>query len=71
MAPRLVCRRRPAALRRFHSIPPARPPLPSHPTHHRCQVAALHAAIRDVCALACAVEADSDRFPQDWLFHVR
>lgn len=35
------------------------------------QVAALHAAIRDVCHLASEVEADADRFPEDWLFHYR
>ncbi|KAI7839952.1 hypothetical protein COHA_006346 [Chlorella ohadii] len=35
------------------------------------QVAALHAAIRDVCRLASDVEADADRFPADWLFHYR
>ncbi|PRW20199.1 formamidopyrimidine-DNA glycosylase isoform X2 [Chlorella sorokiniana] len=35
------------------------------------QVAALHAAIRDVCRLASEVEADADRFPLDWLFHYR
>ena len=36
-----------------------------------CQAAALHAAIRDVCRLASEVEADAERFPQDWLFHYR
>lgn len=34
-------------------------------------MAALHAAIRDVCQLASEVEADADRFPEDWLFHYR
>lgn len=35
------------------------------------QVAAVFSALREVTARACAVEADSSRFPQDWLFHVR
>ena len=35
------------------------------------QVAAVYTAIRDVCAAACAVDADSAQFPGDWLFHVR
>ncbi|PNW77244.1 hypothetical protein CHLRE_10g428433v5 [Chlamydomonas reinhardtii] len=34
-------------------------------------MAALHAAIREVVGLAVRVEADSDRFPRDWLFHYR
>jgi hypothetical protein len=50
--------------------------FPSLPTHHCLnhlspQVAALHAAISSVCQLACEVEADSSRFPPDWLFHYR
>lgn len=35
------------------------------------QVAALHRAIKDVCELAVAADADSDRFPDSWLFHYR
>lgn len=35
------------------------------------QVAALHAAIRTVCRVACDVGADSERFPKEWLFHAR
>lgn len=31
----------------------------------------LHEALRDVIARACEVDADSARFPEDWLFHVR
>lgn len=42
-----------------------------HPVVVSCQAAALHAAIRDVCWLASEVEADAERFPQDWLFHYR
>ncbi|KAF8071149.1 FPG1 [Scenedesmus sp. PABB004] len=34
-------------------------------------VVALHAALRDVVATAVAVDADSARFPADWMFHVR
>ncbi len=35
------------------------------------QVAALLAAVRTVCRVACDVGADSERFPKNWLFHVR
>ncbi|KAL4451273.1 hypothetical protein ABPG77_009345 [Micractinium sp. CCAP 211/92] len=35
------------------------------------QVSALHRAIRGVCQLAVDADADSDRFPDDWLFHYR
>ncbi|TLD29341.1 hypothetical protein PspLS_03211 [Pyricularia sp. CBS 133598] len=35
------------------------------------QVARLHGAIRDVCGLACDKLADSDLFPDDWLFNHR
>jgi len=35
------------------------------------QVAAIYTAARDVCATACAVDADSTRFPVEWLFHTR
>jgi formamidopyrimidine-DNA glycosylase len=34
-------------------------------------VARLHAALRDVCALACQVDADSTLFPEGWLFPYR
>ncbi|KAG2440513.1 hypothetical protein HYH02_010391 [Chlamydomonas schloesseri] len=34
-------------------------------------LAALHAAIREVVGLAVRMEADSDRFPKEWLFHYR
>ncbi|KAL4420824.1 hypothetical protein ABPG75_010480 [Micractinium tetrahymenae] len=35
------------------------------------QVAALHRAIKDVCELAVAADADANRFPDTWLFHYR
>ncbi|MEM6292325.1 MAG: DNA-formamidopyrimidine glycosylase family protein [Myxococcota bacterium] len=35
------------------------------------EVGALASALHDVVATAVAVDADSDRFPQDWLFHRR
>lgn len=35
------------------------------------QVRQLHAQIANVCQVASEVEADADRLPQDWLFHVR
>lgn len=34
-------------------------------------VAALHAAAKDVIGLAVSVNADSDKFPKHWLFHIR
>ncbi|KAI6364960.1 hypothetical protein MCOR25_005556 [Pyricularia grisea] len=46
---------------------------PEQPSHEFSdeQVARLHAAIRDVCSLACDKLADSDLFPDDWLFNHR
>ncbi|EFN51935.1 hypothetical protein CHLNCDRAFT_9497, partial [Chlorella variabilis] len=46
---------------------------PEQPAHSvpQEQVAALHRAISHVCQVACEVEADSSRFPPDWLFHHR
>lgn len=35
------------------------------------QAAALHWWIQEVCTTAAAVDADADRFPEDWLFHHR
>ncbi|KAJ3382281.1 hypothetical protein HDU84_004390 [Entophlyctis sp. JEL0112] len=34
-------------------------------------VARLHAAIMNVVSTACAVDADAQKFPRDWLFHYR
>lgn len=34
-------------------------------------VVRLHSALRHVCERACAADADSRRFPGDWLFHAR
>lgn len=35
------------------------------------QATDLHRTIREVCSVASEVEADADRLPKDWLFHVR
>lgn len=35
------------------------------------QCDALHEAVRSVCQAAVAVNAESARFPADWLFHIR
>ncbi|KAF6254681.1 Formamidopyrimidine-DNA glycosylase H2TH domain-containing protein [Scenedesmus sp. NREL 46B-D3] len=34
-------------------------------------IAALHTALRDVVQTAVAANADSSRFPDDWMFHIR
>jgi len=35
------------------------------------QISRLHKAIRNVCTIAIRVNADSSKFPKNWLFHVR
>ena len=35
------------------------------------EIQRLHKALKDVPATAVAAEADSEKFPPDWLFHVR
>jgi formamidopyrimidine-DNA glycosylase len=47
--------------------------LPSAPCRELSpeQVKALLAALLHVCKLACSVGADSDQFPDSWLFHHR
>lgn len=35
------------------------------------EICELHKALKDVPATAVAAEADSEKFPPDWLFHVR
>ena len=35
------------------------------------EVQALHREIAHVCSVACELKADSDEFPEDWLFHHR
>ncbi|RKP09922.1 Formamidopyrimidine-DNA glycosylase N-terminal domain-containing protein, partial [Thamnocephalis sphaerospora] len=35
------------------------------------EMTALHQQLRSVCETACAVNADANQFPTDWLFHRR
>lgn len=35
------------------------------------QAETLHGHIVGVCSLASEVDADSERFPENWMFHVR
>ena len=47
-----------------------------HPEARACdlspaQAAAVTAAVKSVCETAIAVDADAERYPPDWLFHVR
>ena len=35
------------------------------------EIAAVHRWVQEVCQVACDVDAESDRFPDHWLFHVR
>lgn len=52
----------------YHAgIAPHRPANELNPA----EVEGLHRALREVIQLAVEVEADSNRFPETWLFHVR
>ena len=47
-----------------------------HPGNHcstlsDSQLESVRLKVREVCSLACSVNADSSQFPKDWLFHYR